>query len=118
MKPGDIERDGFYVSKTGLFVREIVDEVGEYIYWRDYFLNDGEPISTAAHCCSRRALARWAERATTPEEVARMQVGEAVAAEMARKTTLIEVVLMTASDAQILEDVRGRGLDVDKQARQ
>jgi hypothetical protein len=115
MKPEDIRRGGFYVSTTGWLVREIIDELGEDVCWRDYALSDGKPMATGAHLCSRRALARWAGRMATPEEAARMQVGRALAAEMARNAARIQAALGAASDAQILEEVHRRGLDARKQ---
>lgn len=69
VKPGK-----YYVSKKELFIRAIVD-VGEddnYIYWRDWDFDTGEPLVERLQICSKRAITRWAGREATSQEILRL----------------------------------------------
>ena len=111
IKPPQIAVGRFYVSKTELFVREIVQEANQAnIYWRDYELATGEPIATNLNLCSKRSLAQWAGREATPDEVKLMQQQASTNRERERIQQVINTTLHEASDEDLLAEIRRRGL--------
>ncbi len=76
IRPVDVTPGKFFVSRTEIFVREIVEEVNaDDIHWRDWALETGEPIAERLQLCSKRAIAAWAGREATEEEIARLDRG-------------------------------------------
>lgn len=114
IKANQVAVGQYYVSKTEIFVREIVQEGDcEYILWRDYQLDTGEPISTRPSRCLKQTIAQWAGRIATSEEVARMRKDEAISNERLHATMTVRMALHDASDEELLSEVRRRGLNLE-----
>ena len=114
IKANQVAVGQYYVSKTEVFVREIVQEAdSNYILWRDYQLDTGEPVSTRPSKCLKQTIAQWAGRIATPEEVARMRRDEAISNERLRSTMIVRMALHDASDEELLSEVRRRGLSLE-----
>ncbi len=71
MRAADVKQGHFYVNWSGALMREVVSETGhDTVHWMDYSLERKKHIGRGI--CSKRQLARWAEREATAEEIARV----------------------------------------------
>jgi len=84
MQDFDIEEGGMYVNERKGFLRVAQKIVDHIVQWRDYGLNDGEPIGHGA--CQYHTFRDWADRPATVSERARLRQDLALAqdAEMLR----------------------------------
>jgi len=112
LKTADIKLGGFYVKKNGYLrlTREVINYTpsGEKLLWRDYDMEDGEPISNGI--CSQQSLAQWAQRKATPEEIRRLLTAKADQAGLKRINRLQRVILTDIPDDLSLAEIRRRGL--------
>jgi hypothetical protein len=63
---------GVYAGGAGGLAREILDIEDGRVFYRDYTLTDGQPL-TARGNCARATFRNWMTRACTPEEIARLR---------------------------------------------
>jgi hypothetical protein len=62
-----------YVNERAQIAREVVEEVDQRkIKYNAFDLKDGKGISSVKQICRKSALALWADREATPEEIAKM----------------------------------------------
>ncbi|WP_422929733.1 hypothetical protein [Singulisphaera sp. PoT] len=108
----EIAEGGVYTNYNATFAREIVQIDGKYVFYSDYLLTTGEPLSTRGRCI-RPVFRRWAVRPCTPEEMSRLKRD----AEPREDRHLIEMLgsvvedaLGSIPDADLLAEVRRRGL--------
>ncbi|MHC5537441.1 hypothetical protein ACYOEI_04320 [Singulisphaera rosea] len=108
----EIEVGGIYTNKNSLFAREILEITDDDVIYRDFVLDDGEPLSSCRKC-SRATFRTWAARPCTLEESNRL--GKEKKSREDREFTrmvgdLVEVVLSGVSDAELLAEARRRHL--------
>lgn len=102
----------FWVNEKKGLVREITDRrLDGNVQWRSYFLEDGRPTGDSL-MCSISQIFTWSDREATAEESARMQREAGKLLEFARAQRLIDAVLSSISDEQLLDEVRRRGYRV------
>jgi hypothetical protein len=104
----------FWVNEKKHLVREITGQTWDgNLQWRSYFLDDGRPTGDSL-VCSIDQIFRWSDREATAEESARMQRESGKALEVARVKRLIDIALSSASDEQLLTEIRRRGYRVTR----
>lgn len=110
MKPDQIQVGCFYVGdRSEYLVREVISKVdAENILWRDYHIETGEPISKSQNLCSRRAMADWAKREATADEIVRMQRIKAIQDEQYTALARIRVALQEASNEMLIAELQRR----------
>ena len=102
----------FWVNEEKGLVREITAPNWDgNVHWRSYWLADGRPTGDRL-ICSIDHILRWSDREAKAEEAARMQRQSGQALEVARENRLIEIALSSASDDQLLDEIRRRGYRV------
>lgn len=117
MKQRDV-RSGQWYTKDGLFARQVLS-VGDLVFYRDFAMSTGEPISTSSSC-RLTSFATWCRRTLTPEEIVRMRTDDAdrrvtddhEAFRQMFKMAMgasVDQHLHAASDAALLAEIRRRG---------
>jgi hypothetical protein len=102
----------FWVNEKKRLVREITAQTWDgNVQWRSYGLDDGRPTGDSL-ACSIAQILHWSDREATAEESARMQRQHGTALEEARMNRRIAIALSSASDEQLLDEVRRRGYRV------
>ena len=109
----EVRVGGFYVNDSMGYVREITHEHedGEHIHWRSFRLSDGRPTGDSLMCSPERIL-QWANREATPEEVARMERGDADFGQMMKALELADKVIKSVTDDMLFDELRRRGRQV------
>jgi hypothetical protein len=106
----------FWVNEKKSLVREITGQSWDgNVHWRSYWLDDGRPTGDSL-MCSVSHLLHWSAREATAEEAARMQRQRGLALAEVQENRLIDIALSSASDEQLLDEVRRRGLHVADRA--
>jgi hypothetical protein len=118
MQSDDIQVGHFYLWRTGWTVREVVQEHADgTLAWRDYRLSDSDPVSDGT--CARQIFASGAQRKLRPDEVARVQRGEAIVQEQTLTAYIKRGALSDISDAELAAELQLRALarrDEDEEA--
>lgn len=113
MKPDQIKVGGIYVKKNETIAREVIAIAPgtDSALYLSYSLADGKAAGDFGPC-SVFHLANWAGREATEDEIRRLDRKQAALNMEALMQSKVKTGLQLASDDQLLEEVRTRGLTI------
>jgi hypothetical protein len=108
MNVHDIRSGGFYLSKTGIFVREVQLCDGDNVSYQGYLFSSGEPANTGT--CSIATLATWAERTLDSTEIRKLRREKAADDRIQRRNEYVNIALRIATNDELRAEMTKRSL--------
>jgi hypothetical protein len=108
MNVQDIRVGGFYLSKTGIFVREVQLCDEDTVSYQGYLFASGEPANTGA--CTIATLATWAARTLDSDEIRKLHREQAADDRIERRNAYVRGALRIATNDELRGEMTRRGL--------